>query len=174
MKKLTADQSKLVQDNHNLIYSFAHKYHLDLDEWYDVLALGLCKAALQYDSERSAFSTYAYCCMRAGYLQEVRKSQAVSRFSESEIVSYNQLIDIPDGCAELISVIKDLRSEGFTSAVEYKLDAISAYESLSDRDKLIVELRIGQGMKQKDVAEAVRVKQPTVAKIVKKFRESIK
>lgn len=63
MIKLTQEQSKFVEDNHGLIYSFIHKYKLDIDEWYDLCAIGLIKAVQAYDSEKGSFSTLAYKCM---------------------------------------------------------------------------------------------------------------
>ncbi len=62
---LSKDQQDLVSDNHNLIYSYANKMNLDINEYYDLLAIGLCKAAKMYDPNRGyAFSTYAYFVMR--------------------------------------------------------------------------------------------------------------
>jgi DNA-directed RNA polymerase specialized sigma subunit len=63
IQKLNAEQKQLVADNHNLIYGYAHKKKLDLDEYYDILALGLCRAALSFDSNKSSFQTYAYMIM---------------------------------------------------------------------------------------------------------------
>ena len=59
VEKLTEDQRRLVEENHNLIYKVLYDHHLDVDEWYDVAAIGLCKAAL-FDPELNfQFSTYA-------------------------------------------------------------------------------------------------------------------
>ena len=68
---LTPEQQKLVADNHNLIYSFVIKNKIDVAEYYDVLALGLCKAALYHDGVSGKFSTLAYKCMRTVYMDEV-------------------------------------------------------------------------------------------------------
>ena len=42
--KLTNDQRKLVEQNHNLIYAFLHTKNLNIEEWYDICAISLCKA----------------------------------------------------------------------------------------------------------------------------------
>lgn len=62
-QKLNTKQQQLISQNHNLIYGFAHKRKLNLDEYYDILALALCRAALSYDSHKSSFQTYAYMIM---------------------------------------------------------------------------------------------------------------
>ena len=61
---LSQEQQKLVADNHNLIYSFARKHKIDVGEYYDVLALGLCKAAMYHDGVSGKFSTLAYQSMK--------------------------------------------------------------------------------------------------------------
>ena len=45
-KSLTAEQQQLVIENHNLIYDFAKRKNLIIEEYYDILAIGLCNAAL--------------------------------------------------------------------------------------------------------------------------------
>lgn len=62
-QKLNTKQQQLISENHNLIYGFAHKRKLNLDEYYDILALALCRAALSYDLHKSSFQTYAYMIM---------------------------------------------------------------------------------------------------------------
>ena len=57
--KLNTEQKKLVEDNHDLIYGFLTKYKLDFSTWYDVCAIGLCKAGMAYDGS-NRFSTFAY------------------------------------------------------------------------------------------------------------------
>ena len=58
--QLTDIQKKLIEDNHNLIYRYAALHKIDVNEYYDVLAIGLCKAAIAYNSDKSQFSTFAY------------------------------------------------------------------------------------------------------------------
>ena len=49
---MTEEQRKLVEDNHNLIYSFLQKYHLTIDEYYGLAAIGLCKAGKTYNGQK--------------------------------------------------------------------------------------------------------------------------
>ena len=60
--RMTDEQRKLVEDNHNLIYGFLNKKELT-DDYYDIVALGLCKAAMNYDESKGRFSTLAFKCM---------------------------------------------------------------------------------------------------------------
>lgn len=56
MKKqliLTQQQQHLVEDNHKLIYFYLYRNSLSVDEFYDVAAIGLCKAAITYNGQQS-------------------------------------------------------------------------------------------------------------------------
>lgn len=48
------DKQTLATENHNLIYGYAHKYQLDLDEYYDLLAIALMEAVEMFDIEKGA------------------------------------------------------------------------------------------------------------------------
>ena len=61
---LTSDQKKLVEDNHNLIYWFMNRRGLYTDEYYDLMAIALCRAAQDFnEAAGNAFTTYAVKCM---------------------------------------------------------------------------------------------------------------
>lgn len=68
------DRDKFIMDNHNLIYSFAKKHHLDLDEYYDLLAISLIKAVDTFQEEMGIkFSFYAYIVMRNNVCVAIKK-----------------------------------------------------------------------------------------------------
>lgn len=60
---LNEKQKNLVEENYNLIYKYAKDHKLDMEEFSGLLSIGLCKAALNYDSDKTKFSTFAYRCM---------------------------------------------------------------------------------------------------------------
>ena len=64
MKKqliLTKQQQQLVEDNHKLIYFYLYRNSLSVDEFYDVAAIGLCKAAITYNGQTIDYSKTIYC-----------------------------------------------------------------------------------------------------------------
>ena len=71
---LTDEERDLVTNNHNLIYSYLNKYKLS-DDYYDLCALGLCRAAHFYEPERGKFSSFAFLCMSNVISMEWRKVQ---------------------------------------------------------------------------------------------------
>lgn len=75
-RPLTEAEKKLVEENHNLIYSYASTHNLQLDDintiahnwtthenWYGVLAEALCHAVKTWDKSKSSLSSWAYLVM---------------------------------------------------------------------------------------------------------------
>lgn len=74
MIKITDEQRKLVEENHNLIYSFLYSNQFSLEEHYDVAAIGLCNAAINFNPNKGySFTTYAYKVMMSKILMEKKK-----------------------------------------------------------------------------------------------------
>ena len=78
---LTDEQREIASENHNIIYKVINDMHLDDEEVYGVAAIGLCKAAANYDENKNiAFSTYAYVSI----LNTLRKEYA-SQFKKTKV-----------------------------------------------------------------------------------------
>lgn len=52
-RKLTEEEKKIVEDNEKLIYSFCHSNGLNVNEYYDILAIELCNCVMKWDRKRS-------------------------------------------------------------------------------------------------------------------------
>jgi RNA polymerase sigma factor (sigma-70 family) len=90
-RALTSEQQKLVEDNHSLIYQFLHKLNLDIEEFYGIAAIGLCKAAMSYGtSNKVVFSTYAHHVMHAEIKNEFIRLNAQKRTGDT--VSLDELV----------------------------------------------------------------------------------
>ena len=88
--KLTPQQQKLVTDNHNLIFSFLHQHNFSTDEWYDLAAIGLCKAAMFFKKDLGlCFSTYAYKVMWVTISNEIKCKSSSTHIPNTAIVSYD-------------------------------------------------------------------------------------
>lgn len=54
-RMLTEGERKLVEDNHDLIYMIADCLELEIDDYYGLLAIGLCHAAQKYKKRKRAY-----------------------------------------------------------------------------------------------------------------------
>lgn len=117
---LTDEQKALVTENHQLIYGFLSKNGLEIEDFYDLAAIGLCNAAINYRETDELFSTYAYICMKNVILNEIRRLNGVKKVPESMISSYN--VPIP-GCEDDEIEILDTFKSSF-NVEKYVLDRI--------------------------------------------------
>lgn len=172
MEHLTSVQQKLVEDNHNLIYGVAHKNKINLDEYYDVLAIGLCKAAMQYDESKGQFSTFAYQTMLSEYLGVLRHNKIKSAVPENMIVSMNVKID--NESETPISLVDTIPSCDDTETSITLKDYLEFLYSKLDRqqDKDIFMLLAG-GMSQTEIAESFGVSRQRVGQMLNRIRKKL-
>ena len=72
-----------------MIYSFLYSNQFSLEEHYDVAAIGLCKAAINFNPNKGySFATYAYKSMMMNILQELRKGKNAKSIPEYQIYYY--------------------------------------------------------------------------------------
>lgn len=167
---LNEQQRKLVEDNHNLIYSFMNSRHLstdDIEDWYGVVAIALCKAAMTYDDSRDIkFATYAYRCMQNAVSHQ-------KRHNANQIVPAFSLDDTVDGVGSTIGEIVADRQDPFFDV--YVKDALeAATKHMDDRNKRIVDMVIRQGYDQSAVAKHYGISRQRVSEIIKPVLEKLR
>lgn len=162
---MTDEQKKLVEDNHNLIYSFLIGRGLSIEEHYGLAAIGLCRAAMTYKADMSMFPTYAYRCMFNSVYQEERKKTRDSYVPDNLIVHYQTELYNDNG--DVIDILSYLPSE-----VNVEDEALSNVtlerfmRGLSDRDRAILDL-LSLGYGQRAVAKVVGCSQAKVSRLRK-------
>lgn len=154
MKQLTDEERKIVEDNHNLIYGVAKKFHLDVDEWYGILAIELCKAVQHHDPARGKLSTYYYIRAGSTILNEISKSKTQKRQHEGmENLEYLENVETENTLDEgdiLVSSLEDwFSNEEYGEILKYKL----------------------QGYTQKDIGEKLKLKPYAIKMKLKRAKE---
>ena len=170
MIQITEEQRKLVEDNHNLIYSFLQKYHLTIDEYYGLAAIGLCKAGKTYNGEKSNFSTYAYKCMFTTVMCELRKNKQAKTIPEHQIFYYQAELDNNNGGDTALFMNYIPSKENVEDSVLSEVIFDEYASKLKDRDKKIFSL-FREGYKQKEICKIVGCSQPQVSRVKKKLCE---
>lgn len=166
--RIPEENRKLAEENHNLIYWFLKQYHLDPEEYYDIVALGYCYAAATYNPEKSKFSTYAHVAMHHKVAMH-RRSQSAQKntailYSLEFSVSEDETLSLKDMLSE-----RDNDIETFDT-----LHTIKQYaEKLSSRDKEIFFRKIN-GAGQQEIAKKVGFSQANVSRILKRINNELK
>ena len=182
--KLNEEQQKIVSNNTGLIYSFAKDYHLDLEEYYGILAEGLCRAAYLYDYNRSwSFSKFAYVCMRSITFSEYNKTTK----REKDCWKRNN-IDAPIHFESLhINTEDRIETEQESSEIEYRLQPIlnpyddieldivfnQFYNSLKDREKRMIDL-LKSGRSLTDIGKELGISRQAVSSTKIKLQNKFK
>lgn len=160
---LTEEQRQLAEENHGLIYSFAHKYGLNIDDWYGALAIGYLRGIADWDPKRGALSTCVFNKMLSVYGLEARKYRAAKR--TAQIVSFDA--EVP-GTANLSyhTYLSDPHDHVGAAILSADL------QCLSPQIQRILLLRIA-GYSQQEISEIVGVSQPRVCKLLKTVAKAI-
>lgn len=165
--RMTNEQRKLAEDNHNLIYSFLNKKELVQSEHYDMAAIGLCNAAMTYDSTKGKFSTYAFGCMNRELNIYIAYLNRKKHVPENIISSYDaSAIDDVDG-SMIDTLLKDEDNN-----IEYSIENMNFdyfFNKLKDREKTIVKY-LKDGLTQQEIAEKLNRSQQAVSLSIKKIR----
>ena len=167
---LSAEQSKLVEDNHNIVYSVLNKYGWSIEEYYGVAAIGLCKAARSFKEEKGfTFSTFAYTAIKNEVFQELRKYTAQSR-SGLVVVSLNEPIANASEEICLQDVLENTKDSPESSARVAEIK--KAIKSLKPNERTGVVLTIA-GYKQKEIAEVLNTTQANTSRIITKAQKRL-
>lgn len=154
-----------------MIYSFLYKYHLDVEEWYDIAAIGLCKAANTYNNDKSGFSTYAYKCMYTTIIMEKRKENAMRTIPQNQIVYYENQVNESS---------KDNDTSTFLNYIPSKQDieneTISALSLENIENELVgnkkkVFLLLREGYTQCEISKIIGISKQRVSKIKQEIVE---
>lgn len=169
MESITEKQKKLVEDNHGLIFSFLKKYDLSNDDYYDLAAIGLCDAAINYQDGISKFSTYAWKCMSTSISNSTKKYK---KTIPEELLVYYQAKNYSQTNEEYLLLDFISSSDNVENCVISKM-MCEKYKSLLDnREREVLDLLVS-GYKQEEVGKIVGCSQPHVTRIKRKIADCL-
>ena len=175
MGRLTVEQQVLVEQNHNLIYDFAKKRNLIIEEYYDILAIGICKAALIYDKDIGEFSTVAYKCMDTELGMHWRYLQSQKQIPDENIVSYDAPFTIDGDESPQVSYLDLISSKSnlcynLNDEIISDINYIFFENLLTENEKLIVKY-IADGLTQQQIANKLGCTQQNIFYNITKIRK---
>ena len=167
--QLTPEQQKLAEEHHKLIYSFAKKRNLDLEEFYGLLAIGLCEAARTFDKSLGyKFSTLAYTFMKNEYLQYIRTQYNLSHIPSEQIVSYTQLLG---GKFEGTDITEVIATDFILNKPDLTKAEIDEFFNLLTRKQKIVLNGILFGYKEVELSLYLGVSKQRINQIKKEIQK---
>lgn len=138
---------ELFEQNINLIpYVISKKYptYTYNDDVYQTAAIGLWKACLNYNSDKSEFSTFAVKCITNELRAYFRKELLACRSPEQPNASLEDIVNDSEGTLTLADVV---------GAENEYIDFKGFLESLTPRQKEIVIMKICERATNIEIAE---------------------
>lgn len=169
--QLTDEQRELVTKNHNLIYAFANKRNLPIEDYYDTLAIGLCKAAKVFDQNKGNFSTIAFHCMQGELYTQWSATQKKSAIPNHLVLSYDapQITWDSDNQNNILENIPDNNAH---DSMTYAIMTSELIDKLTVKEKMIVHL-LKCGLTHNEIADRFNCRRQNVTYYVKQIRKKV-
>ena len=170
---MTEKQRKLVNDYHDLIYKFLYDYGYDIDDFYDLAAIGLCKAAISWDESKGSFVNHAYARMRSELSHYFTIQNYKKRVPSCMIVYYNTKAhdDSHDEIGEFIEAL-DV-GKRFEDDLIFDICVENIRKRMSDRDKLIFDMLI-EGYTTREIGKVAGCSNVNVTNIRRKMCDTLR
>lgn len=170
-ESLNEKQQKLVTENHNLIYGYAHQKNLLIDDYYDILAIGLCNAAKAYDENKGKFSTIAYRCMENELRSHRNSEHKKSSIPHELIISYNAptSYDYVNNRDIFLENFLDLKSY---NDMMYATMFPEIENMLTNRENVVIKL-LQDGFSHSEIAEKLGCHRSNITYFVGRIRDKV-
>lgn len=171
----------LIEHNLRLVAYIAKRFEntgANIEELISIGTVGLIKAISTFNSDKNIkLATYASRCIENEILMFIRKSATYKRE-----VSIDEPLSVDwDGNELLLSDILGSDSDVVTKDMEEDEErrmVRAAVSDLSERERIIVELRFGLGdrkeLTQKEVADALGISQSYISRLEKKIMSRLR
>lgn len=176
-----AVKTVLIERNLRLVVYIARKFEntgVGIEDLVSIGTIGLIKAVNTFDpSKKIKLATYASRCIENEILMYLRRNNK----TRSE-VSFDEPLNIDwDGNELLLSDVLGTENDSIYKYIEEEVDRNllgSALSHLSEREKIIVELRFGlnDGLEktQKEVADFLGISQSYISRLEKRIIRKLK
>lgn len=178
-KRLTDEQRKMVEENYGLIKAYFKRHsQLVYEEWYDVLCIALCKAAMSYKPEIGAFSTYAFKYFHTEILCNFQVVRAQKRQTEKHLVYYEGRNDYEDDDEaesyreQILFRLAEKHSVENEAISRCMLDEYYRAKDTTGNDRKIFEL-YKQGYTQAEIAEKLGCTKANVSWVKRKIEKDL-
>ena len=148
-----------------------YKYHLDVEEWYDIAAIGLCKAANTYNNDKSEFSTYAYKCMYTAIIMEKRKENAMRTIPQNQIVYYENQVNESSKENDTSTFLNYIPSKQDIENETISALSLENIENKLDGNKRKVFVLLKEGYTQSEISKIIGISKQRISKTKQEILE---
>lgn len=181
--RLTDQQRALVEKNLGLIGYTIRKFGLKNavlgDEIWQIGALGLMRAAQEFDAERASFESFAIRCIESEIRMERRKRLAAKRGRGFKTVSLEEPLEMA-GERFRISTLRDTLVSLTPSVEDTVLQALmvreilNIFEQMERREAIIARGYFLEEKTQRTLAKEVGLSQSAISREVQRSLERLR
>ena len=167
---LTEEQKRLVEENHNLIYWYCHKYNLDIEEYYGLFSIELCLAVQSYDLTKSKIATYIIKAFWNKHVNYEKRKKTNKRKANEDIISIDQYFGQDEEEAKISYFLTNGKS------VEDEIIMVPLSEcGLDDKLMSVVRLRLeNPNITQQEIGNILGIGQVQAGRRLKAAEKKIK
>lgn len=172
MQKMNDAQRALVEKNLYIVglrIKRRMQYILpgEREDYFQIGAIGLCKAAMTYEQGRGAFNTYASRCIDNEIFMQLRIEMA--RRHDRQAVR----LDAGKGKSEQMTLAESLPALENAETAYGAIDLLDQIEKrFTGTEKRILRLHM-DGRGQEDIGRAVNLSQSYVSRVIRRMKRTI-
>lgn len=170
LEKLSDNERRFAEENHNLIYSFLHQHGYSIEDFYSIAVFGYLKAVQTYHRtnirENYSFACIAYSSMKTEIKDHFKAESRQKRKPEENLVSMDAE---NDGNENLMEMIGDGSAE---DAAIGKYIVMDLMDELSDQQKEIILMRM-QGFSNMEIIDRMEIPSSSFYKEINRIRQRV-
>lgn len=165
----TNEYQDFVTRHHNLIYHCIRKHNLDEEEYYDLFAIALCRAAMTYrDDGGAGFAQYAITCMEHEMCRDFEYRHYQCR-DENRVMSLCEFDD-ENGKDDRTQILQD--RQNVVEMVAFRDAMERTYQRCTKKQKKILAL-VACGYSQTETARMMGVTHQRIQMQMREIRSKL-
>ena len=169
-ERLTEEQRKLVEDNIGLVKKFVEKKKLKYDEWYDLMCVALCEAAITFNPEKGKFSTHAFWKMQQKLTNEAVNMNRNKRGNGDKPKRLDQTVRVENESYTLAELIAS--DDNVEESAVLRKNMADMMKRLTKTEQIIAA-ELANGTTQKEIGVKMGLSQQCINAYVKLMRRRL-
>ena len=169
-ERLTEEQRKLVEDNIGLVKKFVEKKKLKYDEWYDLMCVALCEAAITFNPEKGKFSTHAFWKMQQKLTNEAVNMNRNKRGNGDKPKRLDQTVRVENESYTLAELIAS--DDNVEESAMLRKNMADMMKRLTKTEQIIAA-ELANGTTQKEIGVKMGLSQQCINAYVKLMRRRL-
>ena len=169
-KRLTEEQRELVNNNIGLVKKFIEKKRLKYDDWYDLMCIALCEAAITFNPEKGKFSTHAFWKMQQKLTNEATNMNRSKRGNNDKPMRLDQTVRFENEDYTLAELVAS--EDNVEESAMLRRNMADMMKRLTQTEQIIAA-ELAKGATQKEIGNKMGLSQQAINAYIKVMRSRL-